>query len=377
IGPPTSALEVIVNPAPFSRIPRPTLPEMVTCFAKTRRSRPRLPSRLKFSTKTVRLPPIFPADSKFTRSSNVRTFFATVPRIVRVFVNARIFPSTCPSTCSVCANPNTSPWTCPFTVTSCPNKNTSPSTVPSTFTRSPNRKISPLIVSSDLTLADSPLRVSDASAAGASANAAQSPANISASAEPRRRQHRHYLKKCDHGLPSFPEGALKDQQAQQVRPAKSRLFQLLLPGIDIRCIERVSSRRCQPKDQAPNPLHRFPRALLELRQPRRERFILFQHGSRQQPRFPLQRPQQRPAGRAVLRVRGYFQPTRAVQLPLDIQQARHFVQMLRLFRHIAHEAPPAASALELSSACRSSCRARSSTTPTKARRTPNASAISS
>src|SRR2546422_563535 len=42
-----------------------------------------------------------------------------------------------------------------------------------------------------------------------------------------------YLQKCDHRLPSFPEGALKNQQPQQVRSAESRLFQLLLPGLDI------------------------------------------------------------------------------------------------------------------------------------------------
>src|SRR6266705_1904355 len=243
MGPPTSPLAVIVNPAPFSRIPPPTLPEMVTCFPKTRRSRPRLPSRFKYSTKTVRLPPIFPADSKFTRSSNVRTFFATLPRIVSVFVNARIFPSTCPSTCSVCANPNTSPWTCPFTVASCPNKNTSPCTVPSTFTRSPNRKISPLIVSSELTPTDGPLRVSEAVAAVGSASTAQNPAKTSATAEP-------------------------------------RLFQLLLPRLDIARIKCVNACRCQSKHQAPDPLHRPPCSFLELRQPRRQRLVFFQHRPR-------------------------------------------------------------------------------------------------
>jgi hypothetical protein len=156
-------------------------------------------------------------------------------------------------------------------------------------------------------------------------------------------------------LPSFPHCALKNQQAQQVRAAESCLFQLRLPGLDISRIECVDSRCRESENQSPNPLHGAAGPFLKLRQPRRQGLVFFQHRARQQPRFALQRTQQRAARVAFLRVRGNFQPARAIHLPLDVQQERHFVQMLHLvFWQFAHEAPPAASAALPSSACRSS-----------------------
>ena len=94
------------------------------------------------------------------------------------------------------------------------------------------------------------------------------------------RHHRQHFEERDHGLPSFPDFALKNQQAQQVRPTESRLFQLLLPGLDISRIECVGSRRRQSESHSPNPLHRLTRTLLKLRQPRGQRFVFFQHRPR-------------------------------------------------------------------------------------------------
>ena len=196
-------------------------------------------------------------------------------------------------------------------------------------------------------------------------------------AQAAQRRYRQNLENCDHGLPSFPERTLENQQAQQIRSAKAGLLQLGLPGFDVLRIERIHAGCRQSKCQSPDPLHGALRGLLELRQPRRQRFVVFEHRPGQQPRFALERTQQRAAVLALLRVQGNFQPARAVQLPLEVQQAGHLIQMLHLFFGFAHEAPPAATAVLPSSACRSSCRARSNTTPTKARRTPSASAISS
>ncbi len=106
----------------------------------------------------------------------------------------------------------------------------------------------------------------------------------------RQRHHRQHLEERHHGLPSFPHGALKNQQAQQVRSAESRLFQLLLPGLDISRIECVNSRGRQSENQSPNPLHRLARTFLKVRETRRKRLVFFQHRARQQPRFALQRP---------------------------------------------------------------------------------------
>ena len=57
-------------------------------------------------------------------------------------------------------------------------------------------------------------------------------------------QHRHDFQQSDHRLPSFPEGALKHQQAHQVGAAESGLIQLGLPGLDVSRIESVYTRRC-------------------------------------------------------------------------------------------------------------------------------------
>ena len=84
----------------------------------------------------------------------------------------------------------------------------------------------------------------------------------------RQRHHRQHFEEGHHGLPSFPHCALKNQQAQQVRTTESRLFQLMLPRLDISRIKCVDSRCRQAENHSPNPLHGFPGAFLKLRQPR-------------------------------------------------------------------------------------------------------------
>src|SRR5262249_37076894 len=103
------------------------------------------------------------------------------------------------------------------------------------------------------------------------------------------------------------------------------------------------------------------------------------HGAGQQSGFALEGTEESLTTGAVLHVGGNLLAAGAVHLPLEIEQQGHLIQMLGGFQIVrfAHAVPPAASAALPSSACRSSCRARSSTTPTNCRRTPKASAISS
>src|SRR5262245_60376723 len=124
---------------------------------------------------------------------------------------------------------------------------------------------------------------------------------------------------------------------------------------------------------------------LEVRDAPGKRLVLLHHGAGEETRFAFDGAEKSAAGSASLRVVGNFQGASALKLPFEIEHTAHFVEMLSRiavalirtrWRH-AHRAPPAAIAPVPSSALRNSCRARSSTTPTKARRTPSASAISS
>src|SRR2546429_348872 len=101
--------------------------------------------------------------------------------------------------------------------------------------------MSPLIASPFLTVMLSPLRNSVAEAAGAARHQhpeatkkhrqrATAP-QIAPECEQPEASHAHHgknLEQAEHGLPSFPECALKHHQIQQVRTAESGLLELQL-----------------------------------------------------------------------------------------------------------------------------------------------------
>ncbi len=74
-----------------------------------------------------------------------------------------------------------------------------------------------------------------------------------------------YFEQAEHGLPSFPECALKHHQIQQIRAAEAGLFELEFPGLDISRVQGVDAQNRQTKDHAPNPLHVALHPLVKLR----------------------------------------------------------------------------------------------------------------
>src|SRR5260370_40789029 len=59
--------------------------------------------------------------------------------------------------------------------------------------------------------------------------------------ESRQRHQRQHLQQCDHRLPSFPEGALKNEQTQKIGSAKTCLLQLRLPSLNANGVQPVHS----------------------------------------------------------------------------------------------------------------------------------------
>src|SRR6202040_208527 len=123
--------------------------------------------------------------------------------------------------------------------------------------------------------------------------------------------------------PSFPESPAENDHAEQICPAEARIAHLVQPGPDSVDPKPVHARRKRSEGQRPDPRRHVP--ALPANQARGDWLVVLGHGARKQCGFALKRMKQFAAGCAFMDVRGQFARARRIELPLEVEQAGHFV----------------------------------------------------
>jgi len=193
---------------------------------KMRVRRSDTPSNPRPSAKLVKLPPIF-ALAPRERLIKHHHVFSNRPHNVRLLLAPRMFPSTCPVIRALCEKVRTSPSHGRY-IQRLAEDNEVP--IHRAIDRTALREIRVALMVSSSRLYAVPLRNSVAEAPDGTASTVQNPRrpapapNRAGSADGRtwllvrQRHHRQYLEECNHGLPSFPHCALKNQQASRFDP---------------------------------------------------------------------------------------------------------------------------------------------------------------